>query len=190
MPVAEWLARDPLSERAGINLYVYVMNDPLRFYDPLGEDAVQVGVSGTASGGGQAGTGSAGVAVDGNGNVSVYVTYGGGGAPPAATGADGGVTVQVSNASNNSDLSGIFFNGSGGAGDGEGAANVDVFGGASSDGLVVGGGMTGGDGVGGITFYGATNTIVIPLFNINSVLNFLQGLFKPNPGAATGCAGK
>ena len=32
----EWLNRDPIGERGGINLYRFVGNNPLRFVDPLG----------------------------------------------------------------------------------------------------------------------------------------------------------
>ncbi len=34
--IARWLSRDPLNESAGLNLYNYVLNNPLNWSDPLG----------------------------------------------------------------------------------------------------------------------------------------------------------
>jgi hypothetical protein len=34
--VSKWLSRDPLGESTGVNLYDYVMNNPVDLYDPLG----------------------------------------------------------------------------------------------------------------------------------------------------------
>ena len=31
-----WLSRDPIAENGGINLYAYVGNDPVNYWDPLG----------------------------------------------------------------------------------------------------------------------------------------------------------
>ncbi|WP_198159255.1 RHS repeat-associated core domain-containing protein, partial [Methylomonas lenta] len=31
-----WVSRDPIEENGGINLYTYVLNNPLRYIDPLG----------------------------------------------------------------------------------------------------------------------------------------------------------
>lgn len=36
--LGRWISRDPIAERAGINLYGYVYNDPTRLTDPLGTD--------------------------------------------------------------------------------------------------------------------------------------------------------
>ena len=43
--VADWLSRDPLGEYAGINLYGYVLDDPVNGIDPFG-------LCGNGSGGG------------------------------------------------------------------------------------------------------------------------------------------
>lgn len=34
--IGRWLSRDPIAERGGVNLYAYVGNSPVSFYDPLG----------------------------------------------------------------------------------------------------------------------------------------------------------
>jgi hypothetical protein len=36
---ANWLSRDPIAERGGLNLYGYVANNPLNLVDPLGLDS-------------------------------------------------------------------------------------------------------------------------------------------------------
>jgi hypothetical protein len=60
----EWPSRDPNQERGGLNLYGYVGNNPVNFYDPYGLIGWGVvgGVSGTLGfGPGWSGTASAGV---------------------------------------------------------------------------------------------------------------------------------
>ena len=37
-----WLSRDPIGENGGLNLYGYVLNQPIRFVDPLGLDVCVV----------------------------------------------------------------------------------------------------------------------------------------------------
>ncbi len=37
-----WLSRDPIGEEGGINVYAFVVNDPLSFVDPLGDDFIAV----------------------------------------------------------------------------------------------------------------------------------------------------
>ena len=37
-----WLSRDPIAENGGINLYAYVLNDPVNYWDPLGLDVYVV----------------------------------------------------------------------------------------------------------------------------------------------------
>jgi hypothetical protein len=34
--ICHWLSRDPLGEYAGINIYGYVLNDPINGFDPFG----------------------------------------------------------------------------------------------------------------------------------------------------------
>ena len=34
--LGRWLSRDPLAEAAGLNLYAYVANNPIKYVDPLG----------------------------------------------------------------------------------------------------------------------------------------------------------
>src|SRR6266853_2006925 len=37
-----WLTRDPIGEAGGVNVYAFVVNDPLTFVDPLGDDFIAV----------------------------------------------------------------------------------------------------------------------------------------------------
>lgn len=37
--IGRWLSRDPIGEQAGLNLYAYVGNEPVRNLDPFGLDA-------------------------------------------------------------------------------------------------------------------------------------------------------
>ena len=37
-----WLNRDPIGELGGLNVYAFVVNDPLSFVDPLGDDFIAV----------------------------------------------------------------------------------------------------------------------------------------------------
>ena len=46
-----WLSRDPIGERGGINLYAYVLNNPVNLWDPLGLDAIFLNDSGAVLGG-------------------------------------------------------------------------------------------------------------------------------------------
>jgi RHS repeat-associated protein len=45
--LGRWMSRDPLEEAAGLNLYTYVANNPVRFIDPLGND---IGIYGGGTG--------------------------------------------------------------------------------------------------------------------------------------------
>jgi RHS repeat-associated protein len=38
-----WLSRDPLGEAGGLNLYGFVGNDPVNWFDPLGRDVLFLG---------------------------------------------------------------------------------------------------------------------------------------------------
>jgi hypothetical protein len=50
-----WLNRDPIGEAGGINLYVYVGNDPINYVDSLGLDVTYIVNSSGAQGNGHAG---------------------------------------------------------------------------------------------------------------------------------------
>ncbi len=99
--------------------------------------------------------GSAGFAVDNQGNYTDYVAGGGGLGVGAAASATGG--FAVSNAPSVSDLAGPFNVASYGGGLGLDAA-VDGFTGASPDGQVTGFGISGGVGAGGGASDAITNT--------------------------------
>jgi uncharacterized protein RhaS with RHS repeats len=44
--LGRWIQRDPIGEQGGLNLYRYVANDPLNFYDPYGLTAYPPGFVG------------------------------------------------------------------------------------------------------------------------------------------------
>jgi len=152
-----FLTRDPISYNGGINLYAYVRNSPIRSSDPLGEETLQIGLSGSLIFGAGSVVGSAGIAIDSHGNVGLYYE-GGAGAGYGGKG-QGGILIHGSNAETIDDLQGPFFNASFGAGEGA-DVSIDGFFGDSAHGRVVGGGVTLGLGlgVGGSTTY--TKTIV------------------------------
>ena len=76
-----------------------------------------------------------------------------------APGVGGGASAQFSNAQNICDLAGAFNNISRGGGWGPDITG-DGFEGPISDGPIVGGGLTVGDGIGSTSFSDATNTSV------------------------------
>jgi uncharacterized protein RhaS with RHS repeats len=41
-----WGQRDPIEEDGGMNLYTYVQNNPINYFDPLGLDGVDLGPGG------------------------------------------------------------------------------------------------------------------------------------------------
>jgi RHS repeat-associated protein len=177
-----FISEDRIGFRGGdFNLYAYVRNSPLNFRDPLGKQTAQVGVNVGITVGPAAGTATAGIAIDASGNVGLYYEYGGG----AGAGGEvsGGVVVHGSNAYDIFDLQGPFDNLSVGAGEGVGAS-IDGFTGDSSHGRVIGGGVTGGAGL-GVGGSVTRTTTVIP-FSINipkqvcrfvrDVKNFADGI--------------
>jgi hypothetical protein len=99
-------------------------------------------------------------AFDTSGGVAGY--YGGG----IGYGAGGGASIAgggaYSNAKTVNDLGGAFTTVNVGAGTG-GRVGIDTFFGPSENGFVTGVGVTAGIGLGGTSYAGPTNTVIVPL---------------------------
>jgi RHS repeat-associated protein len=71
--VGRWISRDPIGERRGINLYDYVLNDPILLTDPFGLSPWSGDV--TLSGGAVLG-GSVDISISPSGDISITPTVG------------------------------------------------------------------------------------------------------------------
>ena len=159
--IGRWMSRDPLGEEGGINLYGFVLNDPVNGIDPFGLWTFEVGISMNGQIGPINVNVNMGIAVDGHGNVGWVNTVGGGGGVGAN--ASGGVSFSVSSGDCIQDLAGPFGNASASLDAGLGGS-VDAFSGPGSHGqTVAGGGFTIGIGAGGGWSVGGTQTWVHPL---------------------------
>ncbi|WP_338525221.1 RHS repeat-associated core domain-containing protein [Pseudomonas batumici] len=161
-----FISGDPIGLAGGVNTYTYVKSNPINSRDPLGLWTLQIGLSYSLSytifSAGLGGTAGFGGAIDGNGNITAYGFYGGGGTL-GTPGVSSGVQVAMSNGNSVCDLAGPFSNVSLGGGWGPDATG-DAFWGAGSEGqMVTGAGWTLGVGVGGGAFAGQTNTILGPI---------------------------
>jgi RHS repeat-associated protein len=155
-----FLQPDPIGYNAGTNLYTYVNNDPLTGVDPMGLLTLQIGLAGggTTIGGMVAIQGGFGIAIDTQGNIGYY-DYSGLGSGIGLGQAGSGLSMQVSSAPTIYDLNGPFTNISlqGGATLG---GSIDFFTGGSSNGEVIGGGITFGANVGASASLSTTSTQV------------------------------
>ncbi len=151
----------PVDRAAEEARYAYVGNDPLNLTDPLGLWTLQLGGNiGYTLPFGISGTFFAGIALDDRGGVAGYYGYGLG--YGAGAGASIGGGAAVSNAKTVNDLGGPFVNTSVSVGSG-GHVGVETFNGPSDNGFVTGVGVSGGVGLGGTSYAGPTNTVIVPL---------------------------
>ena len=151
--VGRWLNRDPAQEKADINLYRYVGNNPVGYVDPTG--LWTFGFGGTASGGlGGGGTIAVGLYIGHNSNAGFFSgwsidfqgTLGGGGF--IGGGGSAGGFVAVTDADCTGQLTGKSV--SLGASGGEGiSAGGDIVTGLDDNGRPTYGGLTLNAGVGG-----------------------------------------
>ena len=162
-------AQDPIGF-VGPNLYEYASNSPITLADPTGLWTITIGWTGNFSGQSTTGTATIALAIDSSGGVAVTGTIGGGLLTTTGGAQESdGLSIGFSNAKTVCDLSGPFVEATVGGGAGAGGAG-SVFGGTSPDGTVVGVNLTVGEGAGlGIGVSG-TQTTVVPLFNLGSLL--------------------
>ncbi len=104
--LGRFISTDPIKFRGGTNPYEYVGDSPENRVDPLGLWTVNIGGSVSGMWGVVGVGGSAGIVIDGSGNVGGYTTVGGG----AGVGAkgSGGLSIGSSNAATIGDIAGPF----------------------------------------------------------------------------------
>ena len=180
------MSQDPLGYFAGSNLYEYAGDSPADRADPLGLWTVSIGVSVNGMWGPGGVGGSAGIVIDGSGNVAVYTTKGGG--VGAGEKASGGLSIGSSNAATVGGIAGPFAQVSVGAAGGA-SVSGDFYTGSSPDGMYQVGGWNGniGVGLGGGGMAGVTTTQVYPPFlNITDVWNGITSFFGGGSGRPSG----
>ena len=162
-------AQDPIGF-VGPNLYEYASNSPITLADPTGLWTITIGWTGSFSGQSTTGTTTIALAIDSSGGVAVTGTIGGGLLTTTGGAQESdGLSIGFSNAKTVCDLLGPFVEATVGGDAGAGGAG-SVFGGTSPDGTVVGVNLTVGEGAGLGVGVSGTQTTVVPLFNLGSLL--------------------
>jgi RHS repeat-associated protein len=157
-----FISQDPVGLAGGGNWYGYGRGNPQLFKDPLGLWTLQIGVTiNIQIWGPFAAQFTAGVAIDGNGNVGTY--YAGGGGLGAGAHVSGGISTNASNASTICDLAGPFVNISAGGGWGPDATGDAFYGKDGNGNDIWGGGVTVGAGLGVGGSATVTDTVVNPI---------------------------
>lgn len=168
------------SDVRGLNRYLYVYDNPVRYADPLGLYTIAAGVQAQENAPGLGSSQSVSVAADTKGNVATVETLEGGGAVsvPLPYGLSGGLQVQVTTASDVAALSQWSVVAGGSVtlpiplGPGFLSLGLEWVGGSSYHGLNVNVGLGTSPGVELHSF--ASYAWVEKLFNIADLLNWLQ----------------